>query len=293
MRSLYALHAWRGHSGAVFSMSFVPINDDHAVQSVVFSVLCDRPLSQQTIAHVQINHSRWQPDLPAMQTPQMFGIEIGGGGAPRQVNGSGVEFSYLRPDGTPAWQLRFQGPIIEIECTRYTRWDRIWQQARRHLETALAVVVEGSIDADVKIFGATLQYVDRFSTADANYDLSSLFNQNEYMPSRIFEHRDVWHFHQGWFDYSNELGPVLNNLNLDARYEPPENKSQIFVNILHLQQLRYTEQLSIATFQTEMSKRLDAMMQSLHNKNKEVVGSLLDKNMGSKIGLSLPVESVD
>lgn len=267
-------------------MSFDPINDDHAVQSVTFSVLFDRPLDQRTIVHVQSSHDRWRPDLPAVQAPQIFGIEIGAGGSPRQINGHGVEFSYLRPDGTPAWQLRFEGQAIHVECTRYTRWERIWQVARGHLETALAVIEEGSFEAQSNVIATTLQYVDRFSTSDVHYDLSLLLTHNEYIPPRVFAQGDLWHAHQGWFDRSHDLGPLLNNLNLDARHEPPDDQSRILITLLHLQQLRYAEHLSLTSYREQISNQLDAVMQSLHEKNKALISSILSEDMKNRIGLS-------
>ena len=157
-------------------MSFKPINDDHAVQSVAFSLHFDRPLDQRVIQHIQSQHHRWQPDLPAVQIPQMFGFEVGPAGqTPKQIVGHGVEFSYLRPDGTPAWQLRFDVGNIVVECTRYTRWARVWQAANGHLQTALEVIATSGIQPDVQVAGFSLQCTDRFELSCGNGSVASIW----------------------------------------------------------------------------------------------------------------------
>lgn len=273
-------------------MSFKPINDDHAVQSVAFSMHFDRHLDQRVIQFVQSKHQRWQSDLPAVQMPQMFGFELGPAGAPpKQIAGHGVEFSYLRPDGTPAWQLRFEGSAIVVECTRYTRWERVWQSAKKYLLSAIDVIVESQLQSDVKVSAASLQYTDRFYGNPVGNDFKSLFCENRYLSASVFEFGDVWHTHLGWFDRTSELGPILNNLNIDAKNDAALEESPIIVDILHLQQLRYIEKATLVDFLASADMVFDSLMQLLHLNNKVVICELLELEMKQKIGISTAMVS--
>lgn len=268
-------------------MSFKPINDDHAVQSVALSVHFDRHLDQSVMQYVQSQHQRWQADLPAVQMPQMFGFEIGpAGAAPKQTVGHGVEFSYLRPDGTPAWQLRFEGSAVIVECTRYTRWERVWQSAKKYLLNAIDVIIESQDQSDVKVSAASLQYTDRFSGSSFGNDFKSIFCENRYLSTSVFEFGDVWHTHLGWFDRTNQLGPILNNLNIDAKNDVALEGSPIIVDILHLQQLRYDQKATLPEFRASTDLIFDRLMQELHLQNKVIICELLDPQMKQKIGIA-------
>lgn len=267
-------------------MSFRPINDDHAVLSVAFSVHFDRPLNQRTIGYLAGQHHRWQADLPAMQMPQMFGIEVGAGGSPpRQIVGHGVEFSYLRPDGTPAWQLRCDGGSITVECTRYTRWDRVWQTAKTHLLAAVEVIVESNEQPDLKVLAAAIQYTDRFIGEPRENNFNEIFSENRFLSKASFEFGDIWHTHLGWFEKDSDGDPVLNNLNIDAKNDAAQEGSPIVVDILHLQQVRYNERLTILDFSSAAEARLETLMTTLHEQNKLVVREILEPQMKRRIGI--------
>lgn len=267
-------------------MSFQPINDDHAVQSVAFFVHFDRPLDQRLIQQLHSNRERWLPDLPAVQLPQMFGIEIGpGGAAPKQITGQGIEFSYLRPDGTPAWQLRVDSGSAVVECTRYTRWERVWQSARKYLLTALEVMSGPNYQPDLAISATALQYVDRFVSLEADADYKSILSEGPRLPASVFEFGDAWHSHTGWFDKSLDLGVVLNNLNVDARNDINLEGGPLMLDLLHLQQLRYNDRRNLSEFIASADEVLDKPMQDLHSHNKSLVRSLIVQEMQDRIGI--------
>jgi hypothetical protein len=115
-------------------MDFDPLNSEHAIQSVAFTVAFDGMLSPGAI-HDLRSRTEIIAELPAVQAPQGFEFNMGGaptGGGPIQRRMiAGVQLSHLRPDGTPAWALRMMGNELSVECTRYTRWDKVWGTASR------------------------------------------------------------------------------------------------------------------------------------------------------------------
>lgn len=274
------------------SMSFKPINDDHAVQSVAFSIIFEKSLGQGVIQDVQSQHHLWLPDLPAAQTPQIFGIEFGPAGAV-PMKGHGIEFSYLRPNGTPAWQLRFDGNMATIECTRYTRWERVWEMGQRHLLTLLKAITESGLAEDASVAAISLNYLDQFVGKPAENDFAALFVNSAHLPSAIFDFGDIWHTHSGWFDKMSDLGPILNNLNVDTNFAADKEGRPVVAGIMHLQQLRYAQKLSLKEFAGSHAHVFDGVMKVLHDKNKSLIASLLVPEMGNRIGIiSSEVEEV-
>ena len=266
-------------------MSFTPINNDHAVQSLVISVIFEKPLGHGVIPYVQGQRDKW-PELPAMNAPQTFSFQIGPGGvAPQNLGGQGLELSYQRPDGTPAWLMRFDATGLVVECTRYTRWDRVWEMARKFHHTALEVIQQSQQADDVGVAAVSLQYIDRFVGQAADNDFRTLFCESDIVAKSAFKFGDFWHQHTGWFDRSHELGPILNNLNIDTNSDPASVDKSLSVGILHLQQLRYTEKKSIADFCGSVNVVFDGVMQHLHVQNKSLISSLLSSDMAEKIGL--------
>lgn len=279
-------------------MDFVPINDDHAIQSVAFTLFLDNPLTPAEIAAAQDAHERWREDLPAVTPFPGFDFPFPLGGPPvAPMFGPGVGFSYLRPDGTPAWQLRFHGPTITVECTRYTRWERVWQAAQRYLVAAAEVL--GHAGAEHHVGALSLQVLDRFRAEREPYDLRSLLRADTaYLAPAIFERGTLWHSHLGWFDENDYLGLVLNHFNVDSQREaaggPGNTETPLVVGLSHLQQLRYKTPQRLADFPGLAGRMLDKAMLRRHTANKQLVGSVLTEPVRQRIGLepSVAVEGV-
>jgi uncharacterized protein (TIGR04255 family) len=267
---------------------FSPLNEDHAIQNVVFSLMFDQALSPPTIRRAVESHPKWKSELPAIQMPQGVQIDLSG---PEPVRRSAplsaVIFSFLRPDGTPAWVLRFMAAEIAVECSRYTRWERVWAAARGYLNSALEVVTE--TEPGRKVSMCCLTMTDKFRSLNPEeYDLKTLFKPSEFIPGKLFQLQGQWHNHSGWFD-SVGGSPRLQNLNMEANYEPPMvqegQQREFFVGILHLQQIRYATPISIDDFKGQENALLESGMDAMHNENKAVMAAILTEKMVSRIGL--------
>lgn len=269
-------------------MEFIPINDDHAIQAVKFTVVFDRPLSSETVAELRLQHRLWRRDLPAMSVPQAFEFEVDAISArPRSVTANGVEFSYLRPDGSPAWVLRFLGPELNVECSRYTRWAQVWEQAQGYICKGLNVVGRAEPRKQVQLLGLTV--VDRFKAQNDSYDLRALLSDSKYVHKAAFEAGPTWHSHFGWFEYSRDHF-TLNNLNVDARKEPyPDSGAgepgDIYIIVTHTQQRRYKAPIQNLGDAAGPTAWLTADMDDMHHKNKSVMSELLTKSVKQRIGL--------
>ena len=195
-------------------------------------------------------------------------------------------FSFLRPDGKPAWVYRFIAGEIAVECSRYTRWDRIWASAHNYLKMGFEII-KGN-EPNRKVVTCSLSVTDRFRATTENYSLKHLFKQSSFIPDKLLQFTGQWHNHSGWFESLNSDNS-LQNLNFDAHHEPriivPGQGQELVIDVLHLQQLRYPAPILISEFDEEGKSRLDSGMRLMHENNKAIMVDLLTDEMAKKVGL--------
>lgn len=255
--------------------SFRPASGDHGTDMVIFQLIFDAPLGPDIFAAAEAQHVKWREELPALQLGNPDPVRLPGFLAlPPQT--AGVSFSHLRPDGLPAWQVRFDPGSISVVCTRYIRWERIWKTAKRYLEKALELIAAEDGERAMSI--AMLQFADRFETPAAGYDAKSLLKTGPHLPAAAFTLGPAWHNNMGWFDKDHALGEVLHNLNIASNPLPlPDtatNEETVSIGITHIQELRLAPALALGDAKT-VSERLDQAMNGLHGANRALVKELL------------------
>jgi uncharacterized protein (TIGR04255 family) len=261
-------------------MDFQPINTDHSVQSATFKIGMDGAIPASVIQTLS-GQKELLADLPAVQRPEGFELNMTGSApVPRRL--TGIQFSHLRPDGSPAWALRLIGNELAVDCTRYTRWDKVWEAAERYLQIGLRAIAAPEGKRKVAIIGQN--FVDAFVANRANYSLSHLLKPGDLLSSRVFSSGNTWHSHVGWLEPAPEQGIIwLNQVNVDGlgMVGPTSVDVHWRVQITHNQELRYSAQVSIE----EASKALDEGMKNLHMHNKKILKELLASDMATRIGL--------
>jgi uncharacterized protein (TIGR04255 family) len=268
-------------------MPYVPINGDHAIQTVSFGVALSRQLTRADMQAVRASHKRWRAELPAVATPQ--GVELqmdSSGGPPKAVSFPGLEFSFLRPDGTPAWTLRLLGPDVTVDCNRYTRWAKTWDRAYRYLSEALQILERS--EAELKVLTLSLMVLDRFRAESSNDSLQSLFKASSFIAANLFEAGPAWHQHTGWFKTAGS-DRVLNQVNIDARTEmydvdDGESRPSLIVSLQHLQQWQITAPISVQSQLTSGIELMRNAMNIMHVENKHLLSQMLDEQMLNRIG---------
>ena len=266
--------------------SFRPVNDDQAVEVAIFQLMFDIPLGPDIFAAAHAGHAAWQDELPAIQLVDPHPVELPGFLAlPPQT--SGLSFAHLRPDGLPAWQLRFDQGSISVLCTRYIRWERAWKTARRYLGKALELVAgEGR---GRKVTTAMLQFARRFETAESGYDLATLLNAGHHLPPAAFGLGPVWHNNMGWFDKVDALGDLLHNLNIASNRLPRPDAATledvITIGITHIQELRLLPGIGLADV-PQLLHMLDRAMDVLHALNEALITDMIAPNMADRLGLA-------
>lgn len=260
-------------------MDFQPLNSDHAVQSAVFTIAFDGIVPSLAVQALGRNRDLIA-ELPAVQNPEGVEFNITGAAVtPAQRRITGVQLAHLRPDGTPAWALRMLGQELAVECTRYTRWAKIWETANRYLSAGLDVLRTGDKARKIAVFGHVV--VDQFVANREDYDLRELFRENRFLASNSFVAGPAWHNHVGWFEPVAHGSPAwLNQLNLDGVRDP--NTGKLIVQITHNQEMRFSSGLPIAT----LGSALTDAMNTLHANNKRVLYEILATAMAKQIGLT-------
>ena len=266
-------------------MVFKPVNDDHSIQTVAFTAPLTAPLQAATVDALRAQPADWKSALPALDLVQS--IELFPSNNPlapaRPTIRVGLDDSIKRPDGASVWALRFHGNTVAVECSRYTRWNLIWSEARTYLRSALKRIAE--IDNSIAIASIGLWYIDAFVSSDTQADTRDLFANSKYFAQFAYEQGAEWHVHTGWFE-RRSFGRILHNLNVDTQIVPRSNPvsgesfSEAVSTVTHSQVCTRFTSLNL----TEMNPvEFDREFEHMHDRNKQILAELLCEGVKSKI----------
>lgn len=255
-------------------MGFRPLNEDHAIQSVKFSVLLTGGIAHGSILTIEQNHNRWRDNLPARTIAD---VEIESNG--RTGKAPGVIFAFVRPDGSPSWSLSVAANRIDIECNLYSRWERVWHSAKEYFVKILEIL--STCQAELEIAGIELTVKDVFVVDRNAYSLDHLLNHSSRLPSYIFSAGQAWHANCGWFQDEEPPNRTLHHLNCDTAAD----QDLTFVNISHYQQRSLMPSQKKSDEKPDKSALLDRYMRELHLSNKQLLSDLLADQMAERINL--------
>lgn len=268
-------------------MSFEPVNGDHAIYLVTFSVMLNSPLTSVDIKALRANHKNWRNELPANGPIQAMSLSTDANGMPKMEAFQGHTFSIMRPDGTPAWTLRTVGFEVAVDCFRYTRWDKTWTRAARHLASALEIVEKPTPKRNIVQIG--LSFIDQFIVQNPEDDPHELLQPNSLISEQVLNVSPFWHQHSGWFKTHNGA-QVLNQLNIDSKSEEVQAggdlKPRHMVVIQHSQQWRPGSTVSLSEEMGGDYLQIREAMTAMHDANKDVIDKLLTSKMKDRIGLN-------
>ncbi len=256
-------------------MSFRPAGKDHAIVSSSFTIGLSTPMPDEIFLLLKSRKNEWADALPAIREMKAVEVQVRPDGARNIRQMPAIEFAFLRPDGTPTWLLRIDGTDILVECTLYTRWEKVWGQARAFLANAMTALAGANTEAK----SLTFQVIDRFES-DNEERASSIFAQTAQIDPRLRESESLWHQHLGWLQQI-EQGQLLHNVNIDVLPREPAGKQ---VNLLHLQRLTLDKPMTFGAAETNL-ELLDTVAASMHLENKELLRGLLSEESKTAIKL--------
>lgn len=255
-------------------MDFVPCNEDHAIQTVTFALTLSRSVTVEDVQALVDMHDRVRSDLPALSFPNQFEPS--------------VELAYRRPDGSATWALRLAGNEVGVECSRYTRWDKVWGMARGYLR--LAIEACSNSDPETAYAFPALKVVDRFRALSVPYKLDTLLVRDPLIPAMAFESGAAWHSNVGWFAPLENLR-VLNHLNLSGRTDAEHDRETDQIERVASVVIDHTQRAQVSLFDAasalgnDGAGALEDAMQQLHDGNKAILGRILAAKVRERIGL--------
>jgi len=273
-------------------MPFRPINSDHSVSAASFQLQFATMIPANVVAAVKANADLWQKHLPAVSLGQVMQFQVApdGIGASAVRPGEGIEFSFMRPDGTPAWVMRVQGNAVAVECSRYTRWHSVFAQASGYLRDFLRVAAD--VDPSLGVTNIVLVVVDDFlwfgESDRKDYDLRKLLAPGPRLAEIAFSVGAVFHSNIGWFEADEQFGgDVLQILNVASSHSDPlcvANNAQAHINIQQVQD--YRRPWTIGQLSSEFDTTFTGLFEKMHIRNKSVLQEILVTDAAKEIGLS-------
>lgn len=255
-------------------MTFSPINEDHALETIRFSVTLSEVIGRRSLQAIKDARGLWAETLPA-SIDEIVTLNMASGA----VDVPGVSFAFLQPNGTPTWQLQIAGVEVEIICTLYTRWAKVWSRVADHLRDTLACV--GTHQNGAKVIKAEMTVNDAFYSSNANYELAQLLKKTDCVPMFIFAVGTVWHSRSGWFE-GEQPRRMLHNMDLESF---PVGNDQTKVQLKHFMRCATDVEVKSQKANQNLVKGLTEKFTAMHEQNKMALERMLTDEFVKKINL--------
>lgn len=258
----------------------------NALQRVVFIVQFKREFSEQDFAQFDKSSKQWRRELPRRSVSNAVLLQPGANRvAFDDERIVGLSYEALMKDGSVEFGLRFDENRILFLAGRYTRWTEIWPQAQKFLLSATDLV-----PADNPVVAFASEYSDLFrATGDyADFEASGILRPgSRFIPSHVFDRKQNFHFHTGFFEMLDEPARhrVLTRVNADLRDHDEEKIRELSIVLFH-QISAYREAWGdeIALEDAILKRGLENFV-ALHEIDKAVLREVLNDAMSNNIGL--------
>jgi uncharacterized protein (TIGR04255 family) len=263
-------------------MSAKPINSTNAIDAVAFVVLFNRPFTEKEDGDLLQLKEMFKDELPNFSKNTIVTLKQESGRQPEHVvKESGLKLQKFEPNGKIGWILNITDGQLIITCQSYDRWDKVWAQTDKYIKATLKLLNLASLSVQACV----LQYIDRFFTEESTkYNIYEVFDENtKYLTKKSIEVEKLWHVHQGWFDKKSENEKILNILNLGTS----EDNNNIITTIDHSLQLQFISNPKPANKFFDDKKEYEKVFSFLHEKNKDIIKSLINQEQRKAVGLEL------
>jgi uncharacterized protein (TIGR04255 family) len=265
----------------VFGMSLYPYAGVHAIQSAAFVVEWAGELTAGEIAQIAALHSQLSESFPSFSPIQSFKLEIVGQGQSMPTSSiGGYVFQKNNATGNFSKTLEVNHTRVTALINDYTRWEYVWKDVRGWFEKVIPLI------GDRQILHAGLQYNDIFHWRGELGDLNIkdiFLEASPYIAKHIFEVNGLWHSHHGYLiDHAKpENSKLLENINVSASINEAWQRSFIITTV-HKMQLLDARILGW----NGLASHLDELMNTMHNRNKEVLKKILTPAVLAQIDLT-------
>ena len=270
---------------------YLPYTEQHSIQEVQVALHLQRELAEGHIASARL---AVEPSIKELlpRAAEMRGgsvtVDMSADGA--QVRAGSVEaslvglqYSRVRGDGTPAQILELGNNSLSVKILEYDGWDRVRNDITKYLTTvAPHLPLE-----DNPVLATSLNFTDRYTFVGDAKDACAelLFRENaKYITAHSFSAGPLWHCHSGWFEDIAPTGRTLNRLNIGSSIIDMAPT----VTIEHQATVQFAvprQSLDRLFEHPEQGPTVVELLDSLHDKNKDVLTALLLPEMLTKIGI--------
>lgn len=264
----------------------IPINESHAIQSVVFALEWQGQLTAHALTEIEKLSPKLKPHFPDSAVQKMRTLSISAtldSAIQNQPFGEeqvhGVTFQRIGKFGTVESQLNVTRSNCIVLLSTYERWKPTLETVMRYFKIVLPVILK-----EKSISTVSLHYEDIFTWKDdaSKLILSEVFKHDSpYLASNIFGQKDLWHCHHGYIIESlgDIQGKCLDNINVSL--VDNQNDREIRISTTH--QVTLSSPLRMAT--KDYLQSIEKVQNILHDHNKEILGKLLTKEVCAKIKL--------
>ena len=257
---------------------FLPINERHAIQEVIFAVQVDPDFGSEEIEELKEAKNQFLLFLPRItDLPTVhFGTRETIDQAP-PISNHPVAFTRHKANGEVEWELRLDTPHIIIRCLSYTNWNQIWENVHRFF-----VEVFGVISGKPRsIISLALQYNNVFTWSGdkKKYDAQKIIDsQSLCVPKGLFNQGPIWHLHQGWFDRNEgEIsGRILKRMHINSI----ESDDKYLVRFENFVRFEFLDKVT-----GEPLDQILGCFESLHDSSKNTLKAFLSPQMQRRIEL--------
>jgi uncharacterized protein (TIGR04255 family) len=272
---------------------YLPFHERHSIQEAQINILFPGPFDRQDIEETRgFAQAELSAVLPRSSEARggAIRIDLTDPTSPalleaRQSDLVGFRFSKVQGNGLPARVLQLEGNTLSVSFLDYQSWAAAIQDALGYLRPVL-----NSLPLKLNpVIAFSLRFIDRYTYTgnpkEARAEL--LFEQgNPYIASHTFDAGPTWHCNTGWFDDGiQEDDQVLHNLNVTSNLV--ELSSTVTIDHHATRHLGAPRDTLVALFAPSGGAigLVDAL-ESLHDRNKSILGQALLPEMLARIGIT-------
>jgi uncharacterized protein (TIGR04255 family) len=264
----------------------IPINEAHAIQSVVFALEWQGLLSDNALTDIENLSLTLKSHFPVSAVQKMRTFQFNATPDSASLNQQfgeeqvhGVTFQRVGKFGTIVSQLNVTRSNCIVLLHTYERWKPTLEAVMRYFKIVLPVILK-----EKSISNVTLQYEDVFTWKDdaSKLNLREVFKgDSPYLAPNIFDQQGLWHCHHGYIIESLEdiQAKCLDNINVSL--VDNQNDREIRISTTH--QVTLSSPLRMAT--KDYLQSIKKVQNILHDHNKEILGKLLTEEVCAKIKL--------
>lgn len=265
-----------------------PFAGDHAIQNATmvleWGAEHNAPaLSADQLFQIsEVARQKLQSEFPKFDEIKLVALQFNQGNIPQgqQFDFGGFKMSKLGPFGVAeSRSVTVTRDHCAIQFSDYSRWALVKADFDRYM-----ISLVPAICGHVPIRAVTLQVTDVFTwkANPAELNLAEVFRAgSRWLPAHVFELKDLWHSHHGYFDESEGLDGYkqLDNVNISRARTEISDVLQILMS------LRATLSQPCWDKSYDATHVASRVFEKLHDDNKQVLRELLTEEVLQKISM--------